>query len=94
MVAYQQPHVNKQELWMRPCELYELEGTLYNEICIVLAGSWLKAICTMRPCNRTLPFNLQYLCIHTTVESHCHLHTWKLLVESPFRLLWGQWITT
>lgn len=63
MVAYQQPHVNKQELWMQPCELYELEGTLYNEICIVLAGSWLKAICTIRPCNRTLPFNLQYLCI-------------------------------
>lgn len=58
--------------WTQPCELYEVEGTLYNEICIVFARFWklfvpfvlatcwiLKAICTIRPCNRTMPFNLQ-----------------------------------
>ena len=44
--------------WAQPRQLYELEGTLYKEICIILAGFW-KLFIPIRPCSGAMPFNLE-----------------------------------
>jgi len=58
--------------WAQPRQLYELEGTLYKEICIILAGFW-KLFIPIRPCSGAMPFNLEMsLC------SLCY-HCWLLM---------------